>query len=70
MPGRFDVYLHGGQKLWEFAAGSLILEEAGGSMCTLAKDEFRTDDIWERSVIAAHDAGVFGAWKGWIRTRP
>ena len=39
-------------------------------MCTLAKDECRTDDIWERSVIAAHDAGVFGAWKGWIRARP
>src|SRR5262245_42156797 len=33
--GRFDVYLHGGQKLWDYAAGSLILEEAGGLMCTL-----------------------------------
>ena len=28
--GRFDLYLHGGQKLWDYAAGSLILEEAGG----------------------------------------
>ena len=29
--GRFDVYLHGGQKLWDYAAGCLILEEAGGT---------------------------------------
>ena len=31
--GRFDLYLHGGQKLWDYAAGSLILQEAGGSAC-------------------------------------
>ncbi len=67
--GRFDVYLHGGQKLWDFAAGSLILEEAGGSMCTLAQDDFWADDLWQRSVIAARDVGVFQAWKGWIRER-
>ena len=28
--GRFQLYLHGGQKLWDYAAGSLILSEAGG----------------------------------------
>jgi myo-inositol-1(or 4)-monophosphatase len=37
--GRFDVYLHGGQKLWDYAAGSLILEESGGFMCTLEHDD-------------------------------
>ena len=30
--GRLDVYLHGGQMLWDYAAGRLILEEAGGSL--------------------------------------
>ncbi|WP_295451632.1 inositol monophosphatase family protein [uncultured Thiodictyon sp.] len=27
--GRFQLYLHGGQKLWDYAAGQLIADEAG-----------------------------------------
>ena len=27
---RVQVYLHGGQRLWDFAAGSLVFREAGG----------------------------------------
>ena len=27
--GRFQLYLHGGQKLWDYAAGRLIAGEAG-----------------------------------------
>jgi myo-inositol-1(or 4)-monophosphatase len=64
--GRFDLYLHGGQKLWDYAAGSLILEEAGGSMCTLSNDDFWADDIWKRSVIAALNPDLFQAWKAWV----
>ena len=29
--GRFQLYLHGGQKLWDYAAGHLIATEAGAS---------------------------------------
>ncbi|HVY05906.1 MAG TPA: inositol monophosphatase family protein [Burkholderiales bacterium] len=67
--GRFDVYLHGGQKLWDYAAGSLILEEAGGLMCTLDRDDFWTDTLWKRSAIAARESRLFDAWKRWIRAR-
>jgi myo-inositol-1(or 4)-monophosphatase len=67
--GRFDLYLHGGQKLWDYAAGSLILEEAGGRMCTLTCDEFWADDLWKRSVIAARDPGLFVLWRNWVRAR-
>ncbi|MFN0040859.1 MAG: inositol monophosphatase family protein [Burkholderiales bacterium] len=67
--GRFDVYLHGGQKLWDYAAGSLILAEAGGSMCTLNHDDFWAEDIWQRSVVAALDPQLFDAWKRWIFAR-
>lgn len=67
--GRFDVYLHGGQKLWDYAAGSLILEEAGGFMCTLQQDDFWTDTLWKRSAVAAREVGLFEAWKRWIRAR-
>lgn len=67
--GRFDVYLHGGQKLWDYAAGSLILEEAGGHMCSLENDDFWADETWKRSVIAATDPGLFDAWRQWVRAR-
>ncbi len=67
--GRYDVYLHGGQKLWDYAAGSLVLEEAGGQMCSLESDDFSRGNVWQRSVIAALDAKLFDEWKGWIRAR-
>jgi myo-inositol-1(or 4)-monophosphatase len=67
--GRFDLYLHGGQKLWDYIAGALILEEAGGSLCTLTHDDFWQDDLWKRSVIAALDADLFRDWKAWIGAR-
>ncbi len=67
--GRFDVYLHGGQKLWDYAAGSLILEEAGGRMGTLSSDDFWADKLWHRAVLAARDAKLFDAWKDWVRAR-
>jgi myo-inositol-1(or 4)-monophosphatase len=65
--GRIDLYLHGGQKLWDYAAGSLILDEAGGAMCTLKQDDFWAEDLWQRSVIAAWDPALFQVWKNWIR---
>lgn len=67
--GRLNLYLHGGQKLWDYAAGSLILTEAGGSMCTLSEDDFGAGDIWQRSVIAALNPDLFIAWKAWIREK-
>lgn len=67
--GRFDLYLHGGQKLWDYAAGALILEEAGGVMATLTHDAFWDGDLWKRSVVAALDPGLFQAWRDWVRAR-
>lgn len=65
--GRLNVYVHGGQRLWDYAAGSLILAEAGGSMCTLDHEDFWSADIWQRSVVAALDPTLFAAWGAWIR---
>ena len=67
--GRYDVYLHGGQKLWDYAAGSLVLQEAGGQACCLDCDDFAQGDVWQRSVIAALDPALFEEWKSWIRAR-
>jgi len=66
--GRFDLYLHGGQKLWDYAAGSLIYEEAGGSVCSLTRDDFWADDLWLRSVIAGANPEIFAQWRDWIRS--
>ena len=67
--GRFEMYLHGGQKLWDYAAGSLILSESGGHACCIDNDDFSQGDIWQRSVIAARDEKLFEQWKSWIRAQ-
>ena len=67
--GRYDAYLHGGQKLWDYAAGSLVLQEAGGQACCLDCDDFGQGDVWQRSVIAALNPAMFEEWKSWIRAR-
>lgn len=64
--GRLDLYLHGGQKLWDYAAGSLILREAGGQMRTLDNDDYDSADVWHRSVVAALHPDVFDDWCAWL----
>ena len=65
--GRFNLYLHGGQKLWDYAAGSLILEEAGGRCSTLEHDDFWAAPPWKRSVIAGLSPALFYEWRAWLR---
>ncbi len=65
--GRYDLYLHGGQKLWDYAAGALILSESGGYAACIENDDFSAGDVWRRSVIAARSEALFVEWKNWIR---
>jgi myo-inositol-1(or 4)-monophosphatase len=64
--GRMHVYLHGGQKLWDYAAGCLILKEAGGATCALDGTDFRGDNPWSRSVLAALTPDLLRQWKAWV----
>ncbi len=64
--GRFHLYLHGGQKLWDYAAGSLILAEAGGRATTLDGEEIFTLGMRPRSVVATGRPLLFPPWKSWI----
>lgn len=64
--GRFDLYLHGGQYLWDYAAGSLILSEAGGFACTLEGTALWEGDLWRTSALAARDAALYAAWRDWV----
>lgn len=66
--GRFDVYVHGGQNLWDYAAGALIFEEAGGLLATLEGDEFWSGrHVFQRSAVAAGEQVLFEKWLTWIR---
>lgn len=66
--GRYDVYVHGGQKLWDYAAGALIFEEACGHLSTLEGDDFWSGQhVFKRSVIAALEPDLFDKWLKWIR---
>ncbi|MEW5754970.1 MAG: inositol monophosphatase [Pseudomonadota bacterium] len=61
--GRVHVYLHGAQKLWDFAAGSLILEEAGGRSATLQGEVVFQASLAPRSVVAAPHLQLFDQWR-------
>jgi myo-inositol-1(or 4)-monophosphatase len=69
--GRRDLFLHAGERPWDYAAGALILEEAGGRLCSIPHDDYwRTQDVdamWEQSVIAARHPALFDDWKRWVR---
>ncbi|MEW5890168.1 MAG: inositol monophosphatase family protein [Pseudomonadota bacterium] len=65
--GRLDVYLHGGQRLWDYAAGKLILAEAGGEFSTLDGAPLTGGPAIKRSVLAAANPSLYTAWRDWVR---
>lgn len=64
--GRFDIYLHGGQKLWDYAAGSLIFSEAGGYSISLDDEDVFRGQLETRSALACYDKNLFNYWYEWI----
>jgi len=60
---RGHLYLHGGMKLWDLAAGTLILDEAGGYSCTLENEDVFRPAMKPRSVLISPDKALFEAWK-------
>ena len=64
---RTDLFVHSGQMAWDYAAGALILEEAGGRLATFEEDDFWAAPGWCRPVIAARTQPLFDAWRAWVR---
>lgn len=65
--GRGHAYIHGGMKLWDHAAGSLVLEEAGGYSASFdGKPVFRPT-LEPRSVCATGDAQLLRSWLQWLQ---
>lgn len=63
---RGQLYLHGGMKLWDMAAGSLIISEAGGYLSTLEGEEVFKATMTPRSVVASPDKALFEQWFAFI----
>jgi myo-inositol-1(or 4)-monophosphatase len=60
--GRGDVYVHGKQKLWDYAAGQLILSEAGGFAATLQGEPVYNGTLTPRSAVLAINQVLFDKW--------
>jgi myo-inositol-1(or 4)-monophosphatase len=64
--GRMQLYLHGGARLWDYAAGSLILSEAGGCYrltdSTADRRAPEKLELTQQMAIAAPNAALFQAW--------
>lgn len=61
--GRGQIYLHGGMRLWDLAAGTLLLKEAGGFACTIEGNPVSTTQVGSQSTIAASDPSLFSTWQ-------
>jgi len=64
--GRCHAYLHGKQNLWDYAAGNLILLEAGGYAQTLEGEQVFSGDLTPRSAVSALDETLFQQWRAYV----
>jgi len=64
--GRFDVYLHGKQNIWDYAAGNLIFSEAGGNSCTFEGGAVFINELTPRVGIGALNSALFDEWTDWL----
>ena len=63
--GRFQLYLHGGQKLWDYAAGRLIATEAGVPSRLYGPYGISPEGglgLSQRLAVAAADQGLLEQW--------
>lgn len=68
--GRCDVYLHGRSNIWDYAAGMHVLEESGGSACTLDGETVFSRELQPRSIVAAAESSLYREWCDWLGIRP
>ncbi|MCG6860576.1 MAG: inositol monophosphatase family protein [Chromatiaceae bacterium] len=71
--GRIQLYLHGGQKLWDYAAGQLIASEAGAKSRLFARNGGGPAEglsLDPRMAIAAENEALFGRLLDWWSKLP
>lgn len=65
--GRVQLIIHGSEKLWDYAAGCLLLAEAGGVSETHGGEQVFVESLETRSVIAASNPSLFRLWSDWLK---
>ena len=65
--GRGQIYLHGAQNIWDYAAGHFIFEQCGGVAKTLQEENVFKFKLEKRSVVAAVNTCLFEQWIKWIK---
>ena len=53
--------------LWDYAAGQLILDEAGGQAAALDGGSLSAGPAVKRGVVAAATPSLFVEWQRWLR---
>jgi myo-inositol-1(or 4)-monophosphatase len=64
--GRIQLLLHGGEKIWDYAAGCLLLESAGGKSCSQPGQAVFNHSLDPRRVIAASDEILHQHWLDYL----
>ncbi len=67
--GRLQLYLHGGQRLWDYAAGRLIFAEAGGFHSLsdhIEQNSDYTQDLAPKVAKAALNQTLYESWEAWL----
>jgi myo-inositol-1(or 4)-monophosphatase len=64
--GRLQLLLHGGEKIWDYAAGCLLLESAGGISCSKPGQPIFNHSLTPRPVIAASDELLHKLWLDYL----
>lgn len=68
--GRYQLYLHGGQRLWDYAAGRLIAEEAGAIVQHYDPDDCIPTSpltLTPQFAIAAANTELFNLWLDFVQ---
>jgi myo-inositol-1(or 4)-monophosphatase len=65
--GRVNLLVHGREKIWDYSAGLLLTEEAGGKCETFDAEPIFKQTLAPRSIIAASNPELFDQWATRIR---
>ena len=66
--GRGQVYVHGSQNLWDYAAGHLVFSEAGGCSATLHGEAVYNGALEKRSAVAAINVSMQERWLTYLQS--
>jgi len=66
--GRSQLLLHGGEKFWDYAAGVLLLQEAGGFSSAEDGTAIFNHSLDNRPCIAASTAALQEQWRAYLFT--